>query len=482
MASKRGRQNATATIAHMAQQLSKTIEKHHSDCELQQLSRYEKVRPRHCAGTSYCVPLAHHGNSTYLVVVAAALAVAVAFQRYTPATPVLSQGRDRFRRGLTMSTASAKASAYHAYRTRNKRTLWKEISRNVYPLFSLLIIEITYSPLLTNNYILDEALSLESIHLSARLRWLGHVERMGEDRAAKRAYLGQPTGRRPIGRPRYRWLDEVRKDLCDMQVADWRLVVQDRNNWRSLVSEAKIHFGSLSRRSNTIPQSEMFSQDVLDGSKRPLNVTVSSTCGDNEPVMFRTGTLIVFVSRPIPKSVRQPLGPPSLSGSAVDQSERVHLIRAHKCITSQNICTRTYSKANERSYAENGSNVNEVEERLEVSRVVEAKVMVGDYGALGAVTPHCHQQVPTGSPHPLLHACAVALQSPIRGKMKLHTLQIIIQVVGGHHIEQSDVFSEVGASARASRSGPRVAYFTYALYIGLHSLLLARAEAPTSDW
>ncbi|XP_073967395.1 uncharacterized protein [Choristoneura fumiferana] len=85
---------------------------------------------------------------------------------------------------------------------------------------------------------------------SARLRWLGHVERMGEDRAAKRAYLGQPTGRRPIGRPRYRWLDEVRKDLCDMQVADWRLVVQDRNNWRSLVSEAKIQFGSLSRRSN----------------------------------------------------------------------------------------------------------------------------------------------------------------------------------------------------------------------------------------
>ncbi|XP_073948969.1 uncharacterized protein [Choristoneura fumiferana] len=53
---------------------------------------------------------------------------------------------------------------------------------------------------------------------SARLRCLGHVERMGEDRAAKRAYLGQPTGRRPIGRPRYRWLYEVRKDLCDMQL------------------------------------------------------------------------------------------------------------------------------------------------------------------------------------------------------------------------------------------------------------------------
>uniref|UniRef100_A0A2H1V690 SFRICE_024255 n=1 Tax=Spodoptera frugiperda TaxID=7108 RepID=A0A2H1V690_SPOFR len=38
------------------------VEKHHSECELQQLSRYEKVRPRHCAPTSYCVPLAHHGK------------------------------------------------------------------------------------------------------------------------------------------------------------------------------------------------------------------------------------------------------------------------------------------------------------------------------------------------------------------------------------------------------------------------------------
>ncbi|XP_069360825.1 cell adhesion molecule Dscam2-like isoform X2 [Maniola hyperantus] len=38
------------------------VEKHHSECELQHLSRYEKVRPRHCAGTSYCVPLSHHGG------------------------------------------------------------------------------------------------------------------------------------------------------------------------------------------------------------------------------------------------------------------------------------------------------------------------------------------------------------------------------------------------------------------------------------
>ncbi|XP_028165502.1 Down syndrome cell adhesion molecule-like protein 1 [Ostrinia furnacalis] len=40
------------------------VEKHHSECELQQLSRYEKVRPRHCAATSYCVPLSHHGGGS----------------------------------------------------------------------------------------------------------------------------------------------------------------------------------------------------------------------------------------------------------------------------------------------------------------------------------------------------------------------------------------------------------------------------------
>ncbi|KAG7309934.1 hypothetical protein JYU34_004449 [Plutella xylostella] len=84
---------------------------------------------------------------------------------------------------------------------------------------------------------------------SQRLRWLGHLQRMGEDRAAKRAYLGVPSGRRPVGRPRYRWSDEVGKDLRQLQAGDWRATAQDRDQWRLLVSEAKIHFGSLSQRS-----------------------------------------------------------------------------------------------------------------------------------------------------------------------------------------------------------------------------------------
>lgn len=84
---------------------------------------------------------------------------------------------------------------------------------------------------------------------SARLRWLGHVERMKEDRAVKRAYMGRPAGRRPVGRPRYRWIDQVHKDLCELHIADWQQAAQHREEWRTLVSEAKIHFGSLSQRS-----------------------------------------------------------------------------------------------------------------------------------------------------------------------------------------------------------------------------------------
>ncbi|XP_045541701.1 uncharacterized protein LOC123723183 [Papilio machaon] len=82
-----------------------------------------------------------------------------------------------------------------------------------------------------------------------RLRWLGHLMRMGEDRNAKAAYLGTPTGRRPIGRPRYRWRDAVELDLLELQAMDWQEKAQDRQVWRSLVSEAKTHFGSLRQRS-----------------------------------------------------------------------------------------------------------------------------------------------------------------------------------------------------------------------------------------
>jgi len=45
------------------------------------------------------------------------------------------------------------------------------------------------------------------------MRWAGHVVRMGEEREVNRALLGKPEGRRPLGRPRRRWVDNIRMDL-----------------------------------------------------------------------------------------------------------------------------------------------------------------------------------------------------------------------------------------------------------------------------
>ncbi|XP_038214255.1 uncharacterized protein LOC119834051 [Zerene cesonia] len=76
-----------------------------------------------------------------------------------------------------------------------------------------------------------------------RLRWLGHVLRMGDDRAVKRVYLGRPTGRRPVGRPKYRWADQVTNDLVALRRSDWSNIVPCRDKWRLLLLEAKTHFG-----------------------------------------------------------------------------------------------------------------------------------------------------------------------------------------------------------------------------------------------
>jgi hypothetical protein len=48
---------------------------------------------------------------------------------------------------------------------------------------------------------------------SRRMRWAGHVARMGEKRSAYRLLVGKPEGKRPLGRPRRRWVDNIRMNL-----------------------------------------------------------------------------------------------------------------------------------------------------------------------------------------------------------------------------------------------------------------------------
>jgi hypothetical protein len=75
------------------------------------------------------------------------------------------------------------------------------------------------------------------------LRWLGHAERMSDDRSTKKLYSNKPEGLRLVGRPRKCWLDEVEQNLKQMGVRGWRRRAQNRDEWRSIVKEAKVLHG-----------------------------------------------------------------------------------------------------------------------------------------------------------------------------------------------------------------------------------------------
>ena len=73
---------------------------------------------------------------------------------------------------------------------------------------------------------------------SRRMRWTGHVARMGEERRVYRVLVGKPEGKGPLGRPRRRWVDNIRMDLQEVGCGymDWIGLAQDRDGWRTLVS------------------------------------------------------------------------------------------------------------------------------------------------------------------------------------------------------------------------------------------------------
>ena len=75
---------------------------------------------------------------------------------------------------------------------------------------------------------------------SKRLWWTGYVTRMEESRSAFKISTGKPTGKRPLGRPRYRWEDNIRTDLKEISINMGNSVpaAQDRGYWRVLVNVA----------------------------------------------------------------------------------------------------------------------------------------------------------------------------------------------------------------------------------------------------
>jgi hypothetical protein len=80
--------------------------------------------------------------------------------------------------------------------------------------------------------------SIVSVIKARRMRWVGHVAHMGEVRGAYNILVGKPGGRRPLGRPRRRWEDNIKMDLREIGFGDvdWIHWDQDRDRWRALVN------------------------------------------------------------------------------------------------------------------------------------------------------------------------------------------------------------------------------------------------------
>jgi hypothetical protein len=82
---------------------------------------------------------------------------------------------------------------------------------------------------------------------SRRMRWTGHVARMGEGRGVYRVLVGRPEGTRPLGGPGRRWEDNIKMDLREIgiDVAKWIQLAQDRVQWRACMNTV-IFFDKLS--------------------------------------------------------------------------------------------------------------------------------------------------------------------------------------------------------------------------------------------
>jgi hypothetical protein len=80
--------------------------------------------------------------------------------------------------------------------------------------------------------------SIVRVIKSRSMRWAGHVARMGDGRGVYRVLVGRPEGKRPLGRPRRRWENNIKMDAREIGIdgAIWIQLAQDRVQWRAFVN------------------------------------------------------------------------------------------------------------------------------------------------------------------------------------------------------------------------------------------------------
>jgi hypothetical protein len=72
-----------------------------------------------------------------------------------------------------------------------------------------------------------------------RLNWLGHVERMAEDNNVKKIKRRKPMSKRPTGRPKLRWEDDVLEDIRSMNVRNWNNETQNRDRLKRVLEQGR---------------------------------------------------------------------------------------------------------------------------------------------------------------------------------------------------------------------------------------------------
>jgi hypothetical protein len=75
------------------------------------------------------------------------------------------------------------------------------------------------------------------------LNWLGHVEGMAEDNIAQKIKRWKPMSKRPKGRPKTRWEDDVLEDIKSIKISNWKKVAQNRESWNKVVEQARTLYG-----------------------------------------------------------------------------------------------------------------------------------------------------------------------------------------------------------------------------------------------
>ena len=99
---------------------------------------------------------------------------------------------------------------------------------------------VVYSAIYTKhiNTLCGQNVEFVSVELCGKMRWVGHVASMGERRGIYTVLVGKPEGKRPLGRPRHKWEDNIKIDLQEVGCGgmDWIELPEDRDRWRALVN------------------------------------------------------------------------------------------------------------------------------------------------------------------------------------------------------------------------------------------------------